>query len=154
MTDEEQIRTTLAAYCQWLDDARFDEWSQLFTLDARFIPLGNVAKPRQEIVGRDQIRQWAYETFPDRERIGRHLTMNAIIAVDGDTATARSDVLMLWPSEAGPSPVLVGRYEDTLARQDGRWRFAVREVIVATQSWLAPELGAVATGQRQASGAP
>jgi ketosteroid isomerase-like protein len=140
MTDEEAIRRTLSEYCQLLDDGRFDEWADIFATDATFVPLGHL------VTGRDAIRSWAYETFPDIDGIGRHLTINPIVDVDGESAVAKSDVLMLRPSPDGPRAVLVGEYHDTLVREDGRWRFARREVIVRLQEWLAPELGATATG--------
>jgi 3-phenylpropionate/cinnamic acid dioxygenase small subunit len=140
MTEEDGIRRTLAEYCQLLDDGRFDDWAEVFAADATFMPLGNV------VTGREAIRAWAYETFPDLDRIGRHLTINPIVDVDGETAVAKSDVLMLRPSPEGPRPVLVGEYHDRLVREGGRWRFARREVVVRLQEWLAPELGATATG--------
>ena len=38
--DEDRSRRTLSEYSQRCDDGRYDEWSQLFTEDARFVVSG------------------------------------------------------------------------------------------------------------------
>ena len=60
--DEDQIRRTLAEYCQLLDDGRFDQWADLFTEDARLVLLGQVT------TGRDAIRDYMMGVQPDGSR--------------------------------------------------------------------------------------
>jgi len=63
----------------------------------------------------------------------KHVTTNVIIDVaeDGGTATARSYFTVLQQLDDFPLQTIVaGRYVDTFARVDGRWRFAVRRMYV------------------------
>jgi 3-phenylpropionate/cinnamic acid dioxygenase small subunit len=145
MADTEGIQRTLTEYCHLLDDFRLDEWAQLFTEDAKFAPNNTIGEPWEWIEGRQAIRAWIGRQFPDDSQLGKHLTLNTLIDRDGDTATARSDVLLLRATQRGPETVLVGRYLDTLKLDQTRWRFTVREVIVPKQEWLSPDLGVAAT---------
>ena len=69
----------------------------------------------------------------------KHVTTNLIIDVDedGNTATARSYFTVLQQLADFPlQTVVAGRYADTFARVDGRWRFAVRRMHVDLQGDL------------------
>ena len=57
-----------------------------------------------------------------------HLTTDAIVVVDGDSATQRCRLLLCRKSADGSDFAVVstGRYEDSLVRTDGGWRFARR----------------------------
>ena len=56
-----------------------------------------------------------------------HLVGNSIIEVDGDTATGLSTFVVLRRREGDePEVQLLGEYDDTFVREDGRWRFQVR----------------------------
>ena len=121
MTDADEIRNTLARFCQFLDDRRFEEWSQTFAEDGAF----------GERVGRDTILRWIQggelATRPELKR--KHAVMNAIVEVDGDRATSTSDLVMFDQVGDGPWTIRVGRYTDELARQpDGRWLFTRRQL--------------------------
>ena len=119
----EGIRRTLAQYCQLCDDGRFAEWIDCFTADARFHVMG------RKHIGHDAIRGFM-EVGQSPERRGRHLIGEPVIDVspDGATALAWTDYLFIdKPSRAITS---VGRYHDQLVLgDDGRWRFAVREIV-------------------------
>jgi hypothetical protein len=53
-----------------------------------------------------------------------------VIEVTGDTATAWSRWAFVVPAADGrPSIAQGGRYEDTLVREDGRWKFKRREAM-------------------------
>ena len=61
----------------------------------------------------------------------RHLVSNVSIDGDGDDATARL-YLQMWTTAGGAAEtklVISGRYEDTLKRDDGTWRFVTRKMI-------------------------
>ncbi len=47
--DEDQVRRTLGEYSQWLDDGRFEEWSDLFAEDARLVLAGKPTEGRAAI---------------------------------------------------------------------------------------------------------
>jgi uncharacterized protein (TIGR02246 family) len=119
--DEDQIRRTLSEYSQRCDDGRFDEWSELFTEDARFVLSGQVTE------GRNSIRTLMTAMMPDGRR-GQHVTSNSLVEIDGDSATATTDYLFVRQTADGPTIVAAGRYHDRLARDGRRWRFRERSI--------------------------
>lgn len=71
--------------------------------------------------------------FPDHGNTPRtrHLVLNPIVDVDGDTATARSTFVVVQRTETVPlQPIVVGRYADAFARDDAGWYFTERVVDV------------------------
>ena len=57
----------------------------------------------------------------------RHLVLNPIVEVDGDTATARSTFCVVQATDRVPlQPIVVGRYYDRFAHDDGGWYFTER----------------------------
>jgi uncharacterized protein (TIGR02246 family) len=119
--DEDQIRRTLAGYCQFLDDGDFDRWIELFVDDARLIFAGQISE------GRPGIRSFMERIQPPEGR-GKHITANILVDVDGDSATAHTDYLFVRPSDQGPFPVAIGRYDDELIRGGERWLFRQRAI--------------------------
>jgi 3-phenylpropionate/cinnamic acid dioxygenase small subunit len=127
---EEGVRRTLAQYFQLCDDGRFAEWSDLFTVDARFHVLGRTC------TGRDEIRAFI-EVGQSEEKRGRHVGLVPVIDVepDGRRARAWTDYLFVDRERAITS---VGRYHDELELgDDGRWRISLREIVMLGGS---PEL--------------
>jgi uncharacterized protein (TIGR02246 family) len=119
--DEDQVGTTLARYCQYLDDGDFDRWIELFTEEARLIFGGRTT------VGRPDIRSYMEQVQPPAGR-GKHITSNILVDLDGDTATAHTDYMFVRPTGQGLVPIATGRYHDELVRRDGRWLFHRREI--------------------------
>ncbi|MDX1880304.1 nuclear transport factor 2 family protein [Mycobacterium sp. SMC-18] len=71
--------------------------------------------------------------FPDHGNTPRtrHLVLNPIVELDGDTAHARSTFCVVQQTETVPlQPIVVGRYGDTFARDDAGWYFTERVVDV------------------------
>jgi hypothetical protein len=70
--------------------------------------------------------------FASREvagRIGKHVTTNTVIEVDGERASAATD--FVYVGRDGDEPLRVmnaGRYQDTLVNVDGRWLFTSRTI--------------------------
>jgi 3-phenylpropionate/cinnamic acid dioxygenase small subunit len=61
----------------------------------------------------------------------RHLALNPIVDVDGDTATARSTFCVVQQTETiALQPIVVGRYADTFVRGESGWYFTERIVDV------------------------
>lgn len=61
----------------------------------------------------------------------RHLVLNPIVEVRGDTAAARSTFCVVQNTESVPlQPIVVGRYLDAFARDDAGWYFTERRVDV------------------------
>jgi 3-phenylpropionate/cinnamic acid dioxygenase small subunit len=118
------IRRTLAAYCQLLDDGRFDEWVEVFTEDVALAVMGQTAH------GRDAVRA-SIEPVQGPEVRGRHMLSEPLIAVDpsGDRASVTTDYCFLARDLTVMS---AGRYHDVLVRhadEPDRWRIAQREIV-------------------------
>jgi ketosteroid isomerase-like protein len=120
VADELAIRRTMAAYCQHLDDGEFEALAALFTPEGSFDYAG------QGAAGRAAIAAWFAERNPQRR--GKHLTMNVVIAVDGDRASASSDFLYLSVGNGAITPSITGRYDDRFTRAEGRWLIERRTV--------------------------
>jgi 3-phenylpropionate/cinnamic acid dioxygenase small subunit len=61
----------------------------------------------------------------------RHLVLNAIVEVDGDTATARSTFCVVQRTESvALQPIVVGRYSDVFRLDSTGWYYAERNVDV------------------------
>ena len=92
--------------------------------------------------GADAVRRLYESTvrlYADGTPRTKHVTTNVIVDVDesAGTATARSYFSVLQQLDDFPLQVIVaGRYHDTFARVDGRWRFAVRRMHVDLQGDL------------------
>ena len=57
----------------------------------------------------------------------RHLVLNPIVEIDGDTATARSTFCVVQATDLVPlQPIVVGRYLDCFARDSAGWHFTSR----------------------------
>lgn len=71
--------------------------------------------------------------YPDARNTPRtrHLVLNPIVDVDGDTATARSTFVVVQRTDTlALQPIVVGRYRDSFARDDAGWYFTERLVDV------------------------
>lgn len=121
--DHEGIRELLAGYALALDAGDVEECVQLFAPDGEFLVYGKTFAGRDAIAG----------MFRDAAR-GLHLTGSARIEVDGQRATARSQVLFVRAGDLQLRPAL---YDDELTRIDGRWRFTRRRCRFVTSTGLA-----------------
>jgi 3-phenylpropionate/cinnamic acid dioxygenase small subunit len=120
VTDEESIRQTLARFGRLLDERRFEAWSELFCEDGGF---GTTAG-RSEILSRMLTGELA--TMSDLFR--KHATVNITIEVDGDRATAESDLLLFERRAGLPWDMRFGRYTDRLRRVDDSWLIEHRQL--------------------------
>jgi len=118
------IQKLIADYNHVVDQGDGDAFAALFveggSLDSGF----NVIK------GRDELRDFA-AFVPSMAPGARHLVSNVSIDGDGDDATARL-YLQMWSTAGGAAEtklVISGRYEDTLKREGGAWRFVTRKMI-------------------------
>jgi uncharacterized protein (TIGR02246 family) len=123
MTDDRaEIRELIAAYALALDAGDIDGCVALFVPDAEFGVYGRA------FAGLDGIDSM----FRNAPR-GLHLTGVSRIDVQGDTATARSQVLFVRAGDLHLRPAL---YDDELVRAEGRWRFRRRRCQFVTSRGL------------------
>jgi len=123
--DKDAIRELLAEYCFRLDDGRFDEMATLFTEDGTWDTAFGKATGRTAIadLARD-IRARAAE----QRRRGIHLVTNIAIALDGESARARSNWIVAQNSAEGPKIGSGGAYRDELVREHGQWLLRYRKI--------------------------
>lgn len=123
--DQAAIRDLIARYALTLDAGDIDQCVQLFVDDAEFLLYG------RSFAGHDGIGGM-FRAAPR----GLHLTGVSRIDVDGDTATARSQVLFVRASDLG---LRLALYDDELLRQaveGGCWRFRRRRCHFITTTGL------------------
>lgn len=121
-TDEEGIRKTIAQYCHFCDDGRFEEWADLYTEDATFRVFGI------QHTGRDAVRAFIENAQPPEKR-GKHICFNSVIEIEGPEARAWTDFVFL-ANVAGTFAITnAGRYHDVLRRDPDRWRFVERRIV-------------------------
>lgn len=125
MTDAaKEISDLMFRYAELFDTGRFDEFAQLFE-HGRW----HKAEP-----GAAATREWIGEhvRLYDGQTRTKHVTTNVVVDVDesADTATASAYVTIFQAAPNFPlQPIFAGRYQDRLARIDGRWWFTERIVI-------------------------
>lgn len=127
----EAIRRLLHRYAECVDAADWDALGALFA-DAELRAPGLDPPAR----GADAVRRLyagANRVHADGTLRTKHLVTNEIIDVDADAcgAEARSTYVVLQATpRLALQPIVAGRYRDRLARVDGAWRFAVREIAI------------------------
>jgi uncharacterized protein (TIGR02246 family) len=120
--DTQDIQTLLLNYGRNLDARDFKAYSQLFAKD------GVWSGGMGTIQGPAAIQAFMEKAIPGPNAVHNfHILSNFVIEVTGDTATAWSRWMFMVP---GPNNTAVaaqsGRYEDTLVREDGKWKFKRR----------------------------
>lgn len=71
-----------------------------------------------------------YPEFGNTPRT-RHLVLNAIVDISGDTATSRSTFCVVQHTDTVPlTPIVVGRYADSFGRDESGWFFTDRVVAI------------------------
>lgn len=110
-----EIRKLTAQYNQTFDSGNLDGWMDCFTDDIIFIldgkELGNGLAAMRKFGASMQAKLQV-----------RHITTDAIVEINGDTAT--QDVyLLLIDTSNGSEFKTSGCYSDQLRRVNGRWKF-------------------------------
>lgn len=121
------VEELFARYLWSIDTGDVDTLVSCFTED------GSLESPAVgSFAGHDQVRAFA-QRFADYRRRGsqlRHVMSNLLVDTEGDQATARC-YLLVYLTRDGQSKLLgPGRYECTLRREDGAWRFVRRLVVM------------------------
>lgn len=142
MSDQDEIRNLIARYAHAADDGRSGDYADLYTPDGVIESQGSRAVGRAQLVALiDSIYEYSI----------KHMQMNTAVQVDGNRATAQTDLLMLVMDPKGSWQVSgCARYEDDLVRYDGRWLFS-RRVCVWHRNTPAEVLGQL---DQLLSGAP
>jgi uncharacterized protein (TIGR02246 family) len=126
LEDIEEIRTLLLNYGKTLDTRDLEAYSELFTKDGEWSGGFGSVKGRADLLA---FMQKNVGTAPNTAKT-YHVLTNFDITITGTTATATSRWSYVIPN-ADKKPTLEhsGRYEDTIVREDGKWKFQKRVVL-------------------------
>jgi uncharacterized protein (TIGR02246 family) len=130
--DKLEIREVIERYMRYNDDRAADAIAELFHEDVRFQVMGRVVSGRDAVrsvfVGAGpEVTAWTEPGGLLTQPGSVHISSNPVIDVDGDTATAETDFLVVDRGENGRAKAsLVGRYRDEFRRVDGRWLIYTR----------------------------
>lgn len=123
--DKDAIREVMARYCHAMDAGRFDGVAALF------MPQGEWTTDYGAAIGPAEIEAFLTGLVP-RKGEGpqrKHYITNIVIRIDGDSAEAVSDYLVIRESETGLIPVMGGTYKDRFQRFAGTWFFRRKELV-------------------------
>src|SRR5450631_193550 len=95
--DKDAIRELLHLYCFHMDEGRFAELGALFATDGEWVA------PYRTARGPADITAWLIQSVPPVLR-RMHYVMNSVVTVTGDTATAKSNYLVMVEGPDGPVP--------------------------------------------------
>ena len=115
MTDREEICELMSRYCWHVDHLQWDQWLDLFTMDAiwgagDFGPF----KGREAMIKLTRSLEKLV-----KQGVSRHYIANEVIELDGDKGTLRAYIMVV--SAETQLVKTLGEYEITVARAGGRW---------------------------------
>lgn len=115
--DRAEIAELIYRYAELIDAGDYDGLGELLGRAA----FGGPKTPT--VSGADAIAKIfgiTTKRFPDGTPKTRHLVLNLIVEVDGDTAAARSTFCVVQATDrVALQPIVVGRYFDRFAREPG-----------------------------------
>ena len=113
-----EIEDLISRYCISFDDQDWETFAGLWTEDAAFV-VGDMA-----FEGRATMLDFLTTCLPEGY-VSKHMISRPLVELETDTrARARTDVVWI---AANFENTIVGRYVDTIVKQDGRWLFQRRE---------------------------
>jgi 3-phenylpropionate/cinnamic acid dioxygenase small subunit len=122
------IVRTMHRYCRALDYGIEDEWLAVFTPDATYETILPDGSSFVCLGAPDEFLAFLRGYPHPPATYQKHVTLNPIIEVDGNEATADSAFLFLTRVADGTTPQVTafGRYRDRFRNIDGMWRIAER----------------------------
>jgi len=133
---EREILRTLYTFGHSIDHGPPEAWVDCFTEDGVFEVRRRAGTAASFVVsGRSELEPFARGHSRAPQVWRKHMLVEPLIEIDGDTATCLSYMFGLNDHDGRPTLGVFGRYLDRLVRcDDGRWR--IRERIAETESRL------------------
>lgn len=133
LADREQIRDLVTLYAHRVTHGLSS--ADLFTDDGAYIHRRTPDGEPEVTRGRKELDAH-YVERPGAAGVATPMIHNLLINLNGDEADSICSIeLRLW--QAGKSSLATGYYRDRFRREDGRWKFVVRDVVFF--HWGAPE---------------
>ena len=140
LLDREAIFDVIRLTAARLDEEELDDWLALFAADSSYEISAYGPELQADMVwwqsNRDELAAILAEAKEHVRDPGRRLHLVTPISADisRDSATVLSNFGILRTDQSGNSHVYAsGRYEDTLIRQDGIWRYEQHRVKLDTR---------------------
>lgn len=129
LEDREAIRALILAYGEAHDNRDYRTFAKLFAEQGEWVGgLGSAKGPEAIFALMD--RTIGHDPQPGGSGT-YHVMTNDQIVIDGDRAQATTKWLYLTPGEDGaPRSVFLGHYDDQFIRENGEWKFLLREAPV------------------------
>jgi hypothetical protein len=126
LEDQEQIRTVLVQYGEYLDSRNYAAYAGLFARDGVWTGgFGSATGPAGIGAMLEKNLPAAEPGFINKSSF--HLMTTMVVEVDGDKATARSRYTFFTATtDNKPGVNLAGRYVDEFVREDGKWKIKRR----------------------------
>ncbi len=124
--DKMAIKELFGRYALAIDTDDGEGWAAVFTEDGQYELFGNTTKGRAAI--RDAISGRPGDDRPHSQ----HRMANHVIEVDGDTAHSICEFCVIAERDGAIDTIVAGFYEDDLAKVDGQWLIARRQIQVRT----------------------
>ena len=123
--DELAIRNLYASYCHLMDTGDAKAWCDCFVRD------GVLSIPTQSvrIQGRENLARFADGYRRSTGGRDRHVVMNIVLEAQDSNQTSGAAYLVVFTGGRPPQAKTTGIYRDRLRREQGRWRFATRELL-------------------------
>jgi SnoaL-like domain len=140
LADREEIRDLIAIYAHRVAHGLAN--ADLFTDDGAYINRRALDSPGTVVRGRKELDAH-FIARPGGAGTAMPMIHNSIIAIHKDEASAICSI-ELRVSDSGTSTIASGYYQDRLRREDGHWKFVVRDVtffhwVPLQQGWATPQ---------------
>lgn len=114
--DIENIRKIIANYCHGVDKRNLETFLSIWHEEG----VWEVPHLRNAI-GKKDVELLLVNTIWNNVVQSHHHTTNSVIEINGNTATAVSDILYTRTEKNGVSSLLSGVYRDDYCKDGGRW---------------------------------
>ncbi|NEW28746.1 nuclear transport factor 2 family protein [Nocardia cyriacigeorgica] len=115
VVDLEEIKILMAKYCHGIDKKDEATFMSIWSEDADYL------LPRGEGHGTDGVRELVRKVWREVPQCHHHIT-NPVIDVQGDAATATTDVFYFRLTADGTRVLLSGTYAFEFVKRDGEWK--------------------------------
>jgi ketosteroid isomerase-like protein len=119
LEDRIAIRELHETYADAVVRADADDWSKVWTENARWTLMGATVEGREAIVG-----LWK-QAMSGLEAVSFHC-IPSMISIAGARATGRCQTQEYMKVKDGTTRAIGGLYEDTMIKEAGQWRYSER----------------------------